>query len=68
MRNRDKLDRWRNTRTAILTVHHDIPFWIALTTRERTQLRNTDVGHFYRQNGAKRRQFRDFIRALCVEK
>jgi hypothetical protein len=61
---RDKLDRWRTTQTALLTLKADVPFWISLTPREIKGATAKDLRRFNLTCGWKRKQFRDFIRSL----
>lgn len=66
MRKRDKLDRWRTQLTAYLSEKMGVPFWITLTPRERTRWTANEVETFYRRTAQGRREFRNFVRALCA--
>lgn len=63
---RDKLDRWRTTETAVLTLRAGVPFWWGLTPRERTYLPGRTLRAHFQRLAADRRAFRNFVRALCA--
>lgn len=65
---RDKLDRWRTAKTAVSTLHCDVPFYCTLTARERTIGTPHELTQFFTSRGDDRREFRCHVRNLCNRK